>query len=271
MAENKVCPSCGGQMFMAKIIRACVVEVTTDPNEPYKILKESKDKFDIEILKCARCKEDVKEEDLIAAVQCKECGKMIGPMDINEEGICNVCAAIKQRADIANASREDLIKMLLDAEKKVNPVAAKMEKQIEKADDAIQPTTVIPTGTLAESIVEEISKNESEDSVESEEKKPKRRARKKKEDDTTSAVEDTVVTEESSDEENTEEVTETVTEAVKDIANQQEAPFPDIAMNPPVEVSIEPSMEEPVVETIATDEQPIGADFRMFDDNEEAF
>lgn len=267
MADNKVCPSCGGQMFMAKIIRACVVEATTDPNEPYKILKESKDNFDIEIMKCARCKGDVKEEDLIAAVQCKECGKMVGPMDINEEGICDVCAAIKQRADIANASREDLIKMLLDAERKVNPVAAKMEKQIEIADNATQPTTVITTGELAESIVEEINNNESEDSVESEEKKPKRRARKKKEE---TVVEETIATEESSDEENTEEVTETVTEAVDDIANQQEAPFPDIAMNPPVEVSIEPSTEEPVIEALA-EEQAIGADFRMFDDNEEAF
>ena len=39
-------------------------------------------------------------------------------MDINTDGICNVCEAVKQRTELANASREDLIKMLLDAEKK---------------------------------------------------------------------------------------------------------------------------------------------------------
>ena len=247
MATNKVCPHCGGQMFMAKIIRACVVEVNTDPNESYKILKEAKDAFDIEILKCARCKADVTENDLVAGIVCKECGKMVGPTDVNEEGICSVCTAIKQRAEIANASREDLIKMLLDAEKKVNPVSVKMEKQIEKAEEVAAPAV------------------ETEDTDSSEKAKtPKRKARKKKDDDvaTVETTEDTSAEEVVSETVSTEEV-------VNDIANQQEAPFPDIAMNPPEEVQ---ANEEPVVETpVVSDEQPIGADFHMFDDGEEAF
>lgn len=258
MAENKVCPHCGGQMFMAKIIRACVVEVHTDTNETYKILKESKDSFDIEILKCARCKTSITEEDLVASVKCKECGRLVGPMDINENGICHVCDAIKQRTEIANASREDLIKMLLDAEKKANPVAAKMEQQIIKADDTIPAPVAVTTEDTSES--------------EDEEKKPKRRARKKKDDE---AIEETV--EEIQPVEPVMESTD-VTEAVNDIANQQEAPFPDIITEEPAPQVEEDSLpfvtEEPtpVSETpvnVSEIEEPIGADFVMYDAEED--
>lgn len=259
MAEKKMCPHCGGHMFMAKAIRACVVEVTTDPNQPYNVLKESKDSFDIEILKCARCKEDVSETDLVTGVKCRECGRIVGPMDINEEGICNVCDAVKQRTELASASREDLIKMLLDAEKKANPVVAKMEKQIEKADNASVTTT---------ETTEDIQENtESSSDENTEDKKPKRRAARKKKDDATEEDVASEMSEVSSEENNVD------ANAVDNIANQQEAPFPDIAMNPPVEENAAPVSENaPVSDTVISEaeEQPIGADFRMFEE-EDAF
>lgn len=260
MAENKMCPHCGGLMFMATITRACVVEVTTDSNEPYKILKEGKDKFDIELLKCARCKEDITEADLVTGVKCKECGRIVGSMDVNEDGVCNVCVAVKQRAELANASKEDLIKMLLDAEKKANPIAAKMEKQIEKADNI----------TASQPVVEEETQDTTEtttDNDKAEEKKPRRKAtRKKKDDDSSNAVNDSteVTTEEATQENVAEVTTEAETEAVDTLANQQEAPFPEI--NSPENV-----MPAPTPETPQEEEQPIGADFQMFDDGEEPF
>lgn len=248
MAENKMCPHCGGQMFMATITRACVIEATTDSDNPYNILREGKDKYDIEILKCARCKEEVQEENLITGVQCKECGRMVSPADIDENGVCNVCIAVQKRTELANASREDLIKMLLDAEKKANPVAVKMEKQIEKADEVT-------------SIASKDTEN-TEDVNETEEDKPKtrRKARKKKTDD---ADTEEQINESSNDdseisEEQTEETSET-TEVIDDIANQQEAPFPEIS------TSEESSVELPA------EEQPVGADFHMFDNEEEPF
>jgi hypothetical protein len=253
MAEKRMCPNCGGQMFMAKIIRAGLVEFTTDPNEPSKVLKENKDKFDVEIVGCARCKEKVAEADLVIGAKCKECGRVVGPMDINEDGICNVCVAVKQRTELANASREDLIKMLLDAEKKANPVVAKMEKQIEKADSTVVTTDVDTT--------EEVQIESVEQDIEKDKKKATRKVTRKKKDDTTETEEDTEIATEGAPVE-----VEPVTEAVNDIANQQEAPFPDLGdiMNPPEETVIEPT-------PIAQGEQAIGADFKMFDEGEEPF
>ena len=235
MAENRMCPHCGGQMFMAKITRPGIVEAYVNGKEPYRICKESKDNYDVEIIKCARCKESVCNDDLVTGVTCKECGKVVGPMDINSDGVCNVCEAMKQRTELANASKEDLIKMLLEAEKKANPVAAKIEKNIEKAEEVVSAPT-----------------SEETDISDVEEKKTKTRtkARKKKTDDVSEneAVEEAVATE----------------EAVNDIANQQDAPFPE--MNAPEEPA--PVMENPIQ---PQEEQPIGAGFQMFDDTEEAF
>jgi DNA-directed RNA polymerase subunit RPC12/RpoP len=261
MAEKKMCPHCGGQMFMTKITRAGLAEFSTDPNEPCKILKESKDKFDIEIVGCARCKQNVSFDDLVTGVKCKECGRVVGPMDINTDGICNVCEAVKQRTELANASREDLIKMLLDAEKKTNPVTAKIEKQIEKADMVTPVAAPAPIQDEPTDINDILDAPSEEQPVE---KKKRTRARKKKDDEDV-AVEQ--VESENTAEEITEETVSVTEEVVDDIANQQEAPFPDIAMNPPEE-PVAVVEEQPVAQDA---EQPIGADFRMFDEEEEAF
>lgn len=264
MAEKRMCPHCGSQMFMAKITRAGLVEFTTDPNEPSKILKENKDKFDIEIVGCARCKANVVESDLITSVKCKECGRTVSPMDINEEGICNVCDAVKKRTEIANASREDLIKMLLDAEKKVNPVAAKMEKQIDKAEEVAAPV---------DDVTEEAPTDSVDDTTDetTEKKKPTRRATRRKKDEVAEEV-STETVDAAPSEVAEDSLTMSIENELNNIANQQEAPFPDVAMNLPEET---PQVAEETPVTVATEqveqEEAIGADFKMFDDGEEAF
>lgn len=271
MAEKKMCPHCGGQMFMAKIIRAGLVETTATPDEPYKVLKESKDQFDVEIVGCARCKTNITETDLVEGVKCNVCGKIVAPTEINAEGVCNVCDAVKQREELANASREDLIKMLLAAEKKANPVTAKIEKQMEKADAADSSNNSV-----------------NEDTTEKKKTRGKSRKRKDSEDSATEQttdvteptvenVEEATEVQESDATETTENTVEAVEETVPvteevvdDIANQQEAPFPDIEVNTTEEIIQEPvpvEYDEPVV----AEEQPVGAGFQMFDDNEEAF
>lgn len=265
MSENKLCPHCGGKMFMATITRACVVEVLNDTENPYKILKEGKDKFDIDILKCARCKESIKEDDLVASVVCKECGRLVTPSDVDENGVCDVCNAMKQRTELANASKEDLVKMLLEAEKRNNPVAAKMvEKQMnasatDKAEDNV------PTGITLTPVEETTS----EEPVKETEEKPKRRASRRKTTETVDTPAEIPTEETSNANQETPEVAAEVSvaeEAVDNLANQQEAPFPD--MNLP-----EGMMDETpqAVSTETPVEQPVGADFRMFDDSDEAF
>lgn len=263
MAENKLCPHCGSKMFVAAITRGCVVEVTDDANEPFKLLKESSKGFEIEIAKCARCKRDLTLDDLTMGVPCKECGKIVSPNELNEEGVCEVCVAVKQRSDIANASREDLIKMLLNAEKNSNPVAAKVEKQIQKAEAVEQQTATTPEDTVAEEPT-------TEEAAPATGKKPTTRKKPQNKKKTDTPKEDETSTEETVAEETTvvEEpvTTEEVQEAADALAGSQEAPFPDVmdVMNPPV------GTPAPAVET-AQPEQAIGAGFEMFPNDDEAF
>lgn len=246
MAENKLCPKCGGQMFMATITRACVVGVSTDETNPYTILKEGKDKYDIAIIKCARCKEDIEEKDLVIGVHCKECGRITAPSDIDENGICDICNAKQKRSELANASKEDLIKMLLEAEKRTNPVASKMEERIETATAVGQQQVSMDTEETTEENATEASQ-------------PKKRRRRK-------TSEDAVAEEATEQTEEAIAVTEDVTAETENLANQQEAPFPD--MNLPEELTANVVPQEVPVEN-TQEEQPVGInnDFKMFDDS----
>jgi len=258
--NNKVCPDCGGKMFMATITRSCVVEVIAPEKEGeescYKILKENENKYDINVIMCARCRKELSEEELVTGVKCVECGKIVSPNDVDEKGVCDVCNAKHQRAELQNASREDLIKMLLDAERKANPVASKIEKQIQKATEVEVPADQ----TVAEEIPSEQTTEETSDVKPTKRAKAPRgkKAKEVVEDADTSVTEESVTTEVPA-----EEPTESV-EAVNDLANQQEAPFPE--MNLPEESTPTPVVETPVAE------EPIGAPgFQMFDDGDEPF
>lgn len=272
--EKRMCPHCGSQMFVATITRGCVVEVNDFTNATdaergqakYNVLKEGKDKFEIEIVACARCKEEVKEEDLVIGVQCKECGRVVSPSDIDENGVCTVCHAVHERAELANASREDLIMMLLNAEKQVNPVAARMDKKIEQAEQAPAPVAEEPVPPVQEEIP--VEQTETVEEPKKQRRKPKNA---KKKDDEPKAEETTVAQEETVDTPTEETNAEETAVAVDNIANQQEAPFPE--MNLPEE---EPSVpqEQPVVANPVAEngEQPVGAaGFTMFDEGEEPF
>ena len=89
-------------------------------------------------------------------------------------------------------------------------------------------------------------------------KEPKRKVTRKKKDEVNESNNEIV----SSD-----LIPDMPTEAINNVSNQQEAPFPSIPMNPSEE---EHTCPPEFVPTIA-EEQPIGADFHMFDDGEEAF
>ena len=242
MSNKKVCPHCGSSMFMAKITKAAVVEYAIDSENNFTILNENKDKFDVELVKCAGCKADITENDLVMGVKCKECGVVVSSNDINEHGLCNVCVAKHERSELANASKEDLIRMLLEAEKKANPVAIRMEKVVEKSKN------------VTESITTNDTPNQNNTENSSETKKVKTRAKKKKEETVTEVIE------------NNDNITASNEEdpnaALNYILQQQEAPFPDVQIQ---QESVFSSMNNPIVE-----EQPIGAEFKMFD-NEDPF
>ena len=280
MATKKMCPHCGGTMFMGAITRACIVEVFAPDKEgeeeSFNVSKETKDKYSIEVVKCIRCKRDVSKDELITGVVCKECGRAVAPDDLNKDGICSVCEAKKTRSELANASQDDLIRMLLEAEKRSSSVSEKISKKVEQAEAVNNSANNDTTDDAA-------IDTKTEESTEKETKKRAKapRGRKKNTDETAEGNESKPETEDKpADENKSEKQSENMKEAVDDLANSQEAPFPDFPeMNAPTEsepqVAEDSSKEsEPVQENNnSEDEESVNAQepFQMFDENEEPF
>ena len=280
MATKKMCPHCGGTMFMGAITRACIVEVFAPDKEgeeeSFNVSKETKDKYSIEVVKCIRCKRDVSKDELITGVVCKECGRPVAPDDLNKDGICSVCEAKKTRSELANASQDDLIRMLLEAEKRSSSVSEKISKKVEQAEAVNNSANDDTTDDAAVD-----TKAEESTGKETKKRAKAPRGRKKNTDETVEGNESKPETENKpADENKSEKQSEDMKEAVDNLANSQEAPFPDFpGMNAPTEsepqVAEDSSKEsEPVQENNnSEDEESVNAQepFQMFDENEEPF
>ena len=279
MATKKMCPHCGGTMFMGAITRACIVEVFAPDKEgeeeSFNVSKETKDKYSIEVVKCIRCKRDVSKDELIAGVVCKECGRAVAPDDLNKDGICSVCEAKKTRSELANASQDDLIRMLLEAEKRSSSVSEKISKKVEQAEAV---NNSVNDDTTDDAAVD--TKAEESTGKETKKRAKAPRGRKKNTDETVEGNESKPETENKPADDKSEKQSEDVKEAVDDLANSQEAPFPDFpGMNAPTESEPEAAEDsskesEPVQENNnSEDEESVNAQepFQMFDENEEPF
>lgn len=254
-AENKICPHCGSDMFMATITRGGVIKVLAavdeNTNDEIQIIKEIQEKADIAVVKCARCRNQITQQDLIVGIKCKTCGNDTNPEDIDAEGNCVVCAAVANRQEIASASKEDLIRMLIEAEKKANPVVARIENKQELAEqtDKVNEATEEPMEDTAEAPAEELVVK----------KTRKRKNAKVVAEEEAKAPEETTTTEEP--------MTEAIQEEVDNIANQQEAPFPDVASEQ--EVPVESDKLEDVLPGFANPVQQSEEKFEMFDDTDD--
>ena len=277
MATKKMCPHCGGTMFMGAITRACIVEVFAPDKEgeeeSFNVSKETKDKYSIEVVKCIRCKRDVSKDELITGVICKECGRAVAPDDLNKDGICSVCEAKKTRSELANASQDDLIRMLLEAEKRSSSVSEKISKKVEQAEAVNNSANDDTTDDAAVD-----TKAEESTGKETKKRAKAPRGRKKNTDETVEGNESKSETDNKPADDKSEKQSEDVKEAGDDLANSQEAPFPDFpGMNAPTESetqAVEDSSKEPVQENNnLDDEESVNAQepFQMFDENEEPF
>ena len=279
MATKKMCPHCGGTMFMGAITRACIVEVFAPDKEgeeeSFNVSKETKDKYSIEVVKCIRCKRDVSKDELITGVVCKECGRPVAPDDLNKDGICSVCEAKKTRSELANASQDDLIRMLLEAEKRSSSVSEKISKKVEQAEAV---NNSVNDDTTDDAAVD--TKAEESTGKETKKRAKAPRGRKKNTDETAEGNESKPETEDKPADDKSEKQSEDMKEAVDDLANSQEAPFPDFpGMNAPIESEPQAAEDsskesEPVQENNnLEDEESVNAQepFQMFDENEEPF
>ena len=279
MATKKMCPHCGGTMFMGAITRACIVEVFAPDKEgeeeSFNVSKETKDKYSIEVVKCIRCKRDVSKDELITGVVCKECGRPVTPDDLNKDGICSVCEAKKTRSELANASQDDLIRMLLEAEKRSSSVSEKISKKVEQAEAVNNSANDDTTDDAAVD-----TKAEESTGKETKKRAKAPRGRKKNTDETVEGNESKPETENKPADDKSEKQSEDVKEAVDDLANSQEAPFPDFpGMNAPTESEPEAAEDsskesELVQENNNLEDEESGnaqEPFQMFDENEEPF
>lgn len=248
----KRCPKCGSVKLLARKITG--VQVESLENGEFDIKAEGK-KYQIEIIGCAHCKAEFEESDLVEMVQCKKCGKYTELSNLDANGECDVCCALEERPDLANMSKEDLIRMMLklekstvnntdvkqptqatqsvpvateDANTEVSPVA---QEKMKAAQAAIQNASNDFSKGIIEETKEEVKETEQnpmnppetpENNTEEEKiEKPKRGRRPRKKTDVENQ-------EENNDAENPNEVTkEQAQDSAEEMANLQEAPFPE--------------------------------------------
>lgn len=259
MVGMKVCPHCGSTMFAAKIIAPGAVQSLEDGT--FKIVSEKKDGRVTEIVMCARCRHEITEDDLVTGVACKECNRVVNPVDVDSTGVCDVCRAKKERADLANASQEDLIKMIINMERAAKGIvmpASDMAKGLPDEDKSDK-----------DSVSESISVEE--DTRDTEKKSPRGRRRVAKREPSEEAPQTDAPTDEGSKDDSNnggeaENVAEATPDDVNNIANQQEAPFPSVIAEDITGVNMNSQPEPPV--SVATHDVSGVNNFAMYESDE---
>lgn len=263
MADSrKICPHCGSEQFMAFIKRGGIVQsdVDKDGNSIFKVVKEgAKDNYEIELFKCVKCNAQITAEDLITSARCKKCGKPVNPADLNKNGVCSVCAMLDEDPSLGEASTEDLLRLLAEARKNANPVKSKIESKEEKAAKVEKKATAATAQTT--DINDIIGGSEEQKAEEPKKKREKasrtRKAAAKKQEEPEVPVEETGKQQEPTSQEQE--------EAVKNITDSQEAPFPDVQTDLNSSMNV-PEEMPPVTEQ---SENTGNSAFQMFDDDGE--
>lgn len=232
----KRCPKCGSDTIMAKVIYGATVQSLEDGT--FKIIQQGK-KFEVEPVQCMRCKTTFENgmNDLVETQVCKACGKP--SLDIDENGECDICRTMKSRPELANMSTDDLIRMVLQLEKKTavqtspasvasptpntSPVEEVMNPPVEESAPVKDKTDITPTAAEKVAAAQQaIEQAHSAEPVEEPAQPKKRRVSKKKSADDT-ATEETAT---EATEETATEATETNIEESAPVA--PEAPLNDV-------------------------------------------
>ena len=285
MSDKKICPQCGSDMFMATITRGGVIQVSASPDNPeeniIQIIKEIQDRHDVAIVKCARCRAQIGMQDLIVSVKCKTCGEETSPADVDENGNCGVCSALAAQTELANASQRDLIRMLVEEQRKISALTERINKKEELAKKTDEELSVKMANVPIEEELTEGIEEEASEITPAEEvavKKTRKRKNVKKAEAEAIPEEENISTEEETLEVSTDiivaesEEAEAITAEVDNIADQQEAPFPDIPEQ--TTAPVESENLEDVLPGFSSSPEAQSAEepsekFEMFDDTED--
>lgn len=256
MDENslKMCPYCNGTVFQAMV--TLPAEITVNEDDSIEIQRQIVKKATYELVKCSGCGKKLTNEDIKTAIKCKECGKMVTPDELDEDGLCLVCHAKKDQPDIFNLSQEDLIRMLLKAQKAKAETMQSVKATTEKANASIQ-----------EAVENNDSVAEEQTETEQNEDKPKRVVKKKKqpkeEPQTGEATADDVPAS-----------SEPMQEAVNNLINDDPVPVTD-GQNAPFPNDLDTllgNMTPPTEDSSSNAGDSIGMDtFGMFDNSGDRF
>jgi hypothetical protein len=258
MSVKKMCPYCGSTRLCAAIMHPAIVELNDDGN--LNVLEEMKDRIaGFEIGKCQDCKREVTEEQLVVGVKCSKCGEIVPANELDDDGICLVCAAEKNRPDLATMSQRELIKRLLELEKEKG--MSSFEKKNSDIVKAAEPDNAQPEQTSVA-----VENNQPEEA------KPtkKRAVKKKKEEQPAEEPQETAQTDIPTDQ---------VPADMMDILGDMEAQQPDEPQNAPF-----PNVDPPMCDPLGDDPMPeVGANnalnadpgslgsFAMYDDSADKF
>lgn len=244
MGAIKICPYCGSTQFLGIIKRGGIVEsvgIKDNGTVAFNILKEgATDKYEIDIRSCYKCKEKLTTNDLVEGVKCMGCGNIVPPSDICEDGLCSMCAFTTTDPEIQNASREDILRLLIDARRQLKLAGIQQKKETKLAK--------VPDLDVDESVTEDNITEETQ--TENNVQPKKRRARRKKD----AVQEPQIAQEDVVEQDNIETPSEPqvpvidkgmpandlfgdmgitsqqVETAVEEVTDTQAAPFPDIEM-----------------------------------------
>lgn len=174
MLVQKVCPNCGQEQLMGYIARPCLLRVKRDTianRDIYELISEDTEptRVQYDVIKCANCKQKVKKDQLIVnTVKCNKCGTIVSAGYVNEQGICYTCLASEQIPNIANASKEDLLMMLIKNKINNAPAQEAQVNPVEQNEQAADNTEITAEAT-------EEKPKETEETP-----KPRKRATRKK-------------------------------------------------------------------------------------------
>ena len=214
-----MCPHCGNTRLFGMVKTSAEFEIERENGEDktneLKVSSNPNNRT-YEIMFCGKCKAPLTYEELTEGFICKECGT--ASPEVNEEGLCLLCQAKKDRKELFSLTKEELLRRFLSLEKEISRTDPKVAKGLEKVQEMKAQDTA-DDQTEAEAPVET-----------QEEAKPEKKRKVKKKVDAP-VDEENAPAKEEEQVQHTEATEEPVTDdpfAILGSGDTENAPFPDM-------------------------------------------
>ena len=131
-----MCPHCGNTRLFGMVKTSAEFEIERENGEDktneLKVSSNPNNRT-YEIMFCGKCKAPLTYEELTEGFICKECGT--ASPEVNEEGLCLLCQAKKDRKELFSLTKEELLRRFLSLEKEISRTDPKVAKGLEKVQE----------------------------------------------------------------------------------------------------------------------------------------